>query len=444
MNKYTVSELTKHIKQIIEGNFRETVSVVGEVSNFSRASSGHIYFSLKESNCQIKVAFFKRYNIGSSVFIPKNGDKVQVIGDITLYEVDGSYQLIAKRILYDSVGDYWQKFEETKRKLESEGLFKDEIKKKLPLYPKRIALITSVEGAAIRDFIITKKNSNGIFDVEVWNVPVQGIEAKNKIVSAIINASKFIDRYDIIVVSRGGGSLEDLSVFNEEDIASAVFKSEIPVVSAIGHERDFTIIDFVADYRAATPTAAAFILSENYSKLVGYLEYLNERMIEKTIEYIQKLYQKIDYIEARINTLSPIVKLNHYRDKINILDNELKYAISKIINKNKEIINDYENMVKNYNPVIRINTLKFKNAEYLKTIKSIIFNKIDNYKYRIDSLTEKLNILNPNNILNRGYALVVKNDKIISSINDVNIKENIEIKMKDGYIDSFVIDIKEM
>lgn len=444
MNKYTVSELTKHIKQIIEGNFRETVSVVGEVSNFSRASSGHIYFSLKESNCQIKVAFFKRYNIGSSVFIPKNGDKVQVIGDITLYEVDGSYQLIAKRILYDSVGDYWQKFEETKRKLESEGLFKDEIKKKLPLYPKRIALITSVEGAAIRDFIITKKNSNGIFDVEVWNVPVQGIEAKNKIVSAIINASKFIDRYDIIVVSRGGGSLEDLSVFNEEDIARAVFKSEIPVVSAIGHERDFTIIDFVADYRAATPTAAAFILSENYSKLVGYLEYLNERMIEKTIEYIQKLYQKIDYIEARINTLSPIVKLNHYRDKINILDNELKYAISKIINKNKEIINDYENMVKNYNPVIRINTLKFKNAEYLKTMKSIIFNKIDNYKYRIDSLTEKLTILNPNNILNRGYALVVKNDKIISSINDVNIKENIEIKMKDGYIDSFVIDIKEM
>lgn len=444
MNKYTVSELTKHIKQIIEGNFRETVSVVGEVSNFSRASSGHIYFSLKESNCQIKVAFFKRYNIGSSVFIPKNGDKVQVIGDITLYEVDGSYQLIAKRILYDSVGDYWQKFEETKRKLESEGLFKDEIKKKLPLYPKRIALITSVEGAAIRDFIITKKNSNGIFDVEVWNVPVQGIEAKNKIVSAIINASKFIDRYDIIVVSRGGGSLEDLSVFNEEDIARAVFKSEIPVVSAIGHERDFTIIDFVADYRAATPTAAAFILSENYSKLVGYLEYLNERMIEKTIEYIQKLYQKIDYIEARINTLSPIVKLNHYRDKINILDNELKYAISKIINKNKEIINDYENMVKNYNPAIRINTLKFKNAEYLKTMKSIIFNKIDNYKYRIDSLTEKLTILNPNNILNRGYALVVKNDKIISSINDVNIKENIEIKMKDGYIDSFVIDIKEM
>ena len=444
MNKYTVSELTKHIKQIIEGNFRETVSVVGEVSNFSRASSGHIYFSLKESNCQIKVAFFKRYNIGSSVFIPKNGDKVQVIGDITLYEVDGSYQLIAKRILYDSVGDYWQKFEETKRKLESEGLFKDEIKKKLPLYPKRIALITSVEGAAIRDFIITKKNSNGIFDVEVWNVPVQGIEAKNKIVSAIINASKFIDRYDVVVVSRGGGSLEDLSVFNEEDIARAVFKSEIPVVSAIGHERDFTIIDFVADYRAATPTAAAFILSENYSKLVGYLEYLNERMIEKTIEYIQKLYQKIDYIEARINTLSPIVKLNHYRDKINILDNELKYAISKIINKNKEIINDCENMVKNYNPVIRINTLKFKNAEYLKTMKSIIFNKIDNYKYRIDSLTEKLTILNPNNILNRGYALVVKNDKIISSINDVNIKENIEIKMKDGYIDSFVIDIKEM
>lgn len=438
MNKYSVSELTKNIKRILEGTFNETISVVGEVSNLSRASSGHIYFSLKESNCQIRAAYFKRYAIGSNVFIPKNGDKVQVVGDISLYEADGSYQLIVKRVFYDSVGDYWQKFEETKKKLESEGLFNENRKRKLPLYPEKIALITSIEGAAIKDFISSKINSKGKFNVEIWNVPVQGVESKDKIITAINKAGSLSDRYDIIVVTRGGGSLEDLSVFNDEMIARAVFNSKVPVVSAIGHERDFTIIDFVADFRAATPTAAAYTLSENYLKLSDRINYLNNKVIEEIIEYIQKLYQKLDYIDAKLIGLSPKNKLNNYKNRLTISSKEIKYLMKNILLKYKDIVNNSEKVIENYNPLLKIKTFNVKIDAYEKSLKNILNYKINTYKNHLNNINDKLKILNPDNILNRGYAQIIKDGKIISSINNVDIKENIEIKMKDGYISSFV------
>ena len=530
MEEYTVSEFNRKVKDIITAVFPQTIVIIGEVTGFMRASSGHIYFSIKDSKSQVRAVFFKNY-ANASKFLPKQGDKVRAIGDISLYEPDGSYQIIVKKIEYDSEGVLWKQFEELKRKLETEGLFDESSKKEIPKYPSKIAVITSETGAVIRDFLVTAKKEKGLFNIELWSVSVQG-NAAGQIAAAINNVSKYKDRYDVIVVMRGGGSLEDLFIFNDEIIARAVYNSPIPVISAIGHERDFTIIDFVADYRAATPTAAAVYLSSHYKSASAELENKSKSLKDIMKKYIQYNYQKLDFLGLKIDKYSPKMVLLSYNNKINQYDKSISLSVKNILSKTFYKIDKYEKLIYTYNPKhqlasfnmridnslknleININNkfnthrssidvyindtksyvknrinyfngrlaelskavestylkkdidnLKYKESQYSKQLVSIISKKyqmlLDNInmleqkikKICIDiifeksiyltHMTDKLNLLNPDNVLERGYALVSINGNFVSSIEDVDVKENIEIKLKDGYIDSSVINIRD-
>lgn len=442
MKNYTVSELSKCIKSIVEGSFPDTVAVTGEVSNFSKASSGHVYFVLKDGTAQISVAFFRQYAAFAGAFIPKNGDKVQVVGDVKIYEAGGSYQIIAKRVLYDSAGDFWRKYEETKRCLEAEGLFDAARKRQLPVYPVRVALITSPSGAAIKDFIAAVNRTGAKFAMEVWGVPVQGADAAKKIVSAINAAGALINRYDVVVIMRGGGSLEDLAVFNDEAVVRAAAKSAVPTISAVGHERDFTVIDFAADCRSATPTAAAVLLSEGYVKSFELAMYLHERLIDITEGKVQQLYQRLDYTERLLSGSSPVAMVKSYANCIIMADKSLKFLVVERLAALKSRLTELSLSVEKKSPASFIAAAEVRLSGFERTLKNIILADISSYKHKLETLQEKMKVLNPDNILNRGYALVLKNGSVITSVNDVGLKEDIEIKMKDGYINSFVVSKK--
>ncbi len=439
MKNYTVSELTKSVKSILEGSFPDTVAVTGEVSNFSRASSGHMYFVLKDGGAQLRAAFFRRYAAGAGAFIPKNGDKVQAVGDITVYEADGSYQLLVKRVFYDSAGDFWRRFEETKRRLEAEGLFDSSRKRPLPAYPVRVAVVTSLSGAAVKDFIVTADRAGAKFAIEVWGVPVQGAEAAAKIAEAVNAAGSLTGRYDALVIMRGGGSLEDLAVFNDETVVRAAAGSKVPTVSAVGHERDVTVVDFAADCRSATPTAAAVLLSEGYSKALELAASLNERLVEGTVEKVQKLYQRLDYAELRLSGSSPAALMKSYGNRLDMAEKSLKFSAAERLSALKSRLQRLRIYLEGKSPASIMAAAAARLDGLERSLKNMVLSETASCKRRLETLEEKMRILNPDNVLGRGYALVMKNGGVITSAGQIGLKEDIEIKMKDGYIHSFVV-----
>ena len=440
MTNYTVGEFTKYLKSIFDKTFPETVSITGEVSNLSRASSGHIYFTLKDNSAQLKAAFFRNYASSAGAFIPKNGDKVKAVGDISLYSTDGTYQIIVKRVFYDSEGDFWKKFEATKRKLEQEGLFDESRKKQIPKFARRVALITSATGAAIKDFFVTAVNDGGKFLIDLWNVPVQGAEATVKIAAAINQAGAMTHVYDVLIIMRGGGSLDDLSVFNEEVIARATVASAVPTISAIGHERDFTVIDFAADKRSATPTAAAALISAAYKKanmdLIGLTDTIGKVVFNK----IANLNQRVDFLELKVLASSPKKLLENYKNKINMAEKSVVFHTKNLLSYYSLSVNKVSNILEKHNPLRLCEQIKYKistmEARCLERVKF----KLEKFSGRLRIIEGKLALLNPENVLERGYAIVSKDGAAIGTISKLKIKDSIEIKMKDGYANSLIID----
>lgn len=438
MNVYTVSEFTKRVTEVLGGAFPETVTVTGEVSNLSRPSSGHIYFTLKDTASQLKAAFFKRYAVGAGVFIPKNGDKVKVVGDITVYGADGSYQILVKRVFYDSEGDFWKKFEETKRKLEAEGLLNDQNKRPITEYPKRVALITSVSGAAIKDFIVTTQSEGGMFRIDVWGVPVQGAEAASKIAMAVKKAGDMVGFYDAVVIMRGGGSLDDLSVFNDETVARGIALSKVPTISAVGHERDVSIADFAADKRVATPTAAAVFLSSAYKRANGELRKLEEELLKTVITKIDNMHRKLDLIELKIKNASPANIIAGFRNRIEMAERSLMYHTKNRAADVRAFLNRAFSVISANDPKIKIPALTYRIDGLHEKIFKFVSMKIQKYSARLNSCNSSLNALNPENVLDRGYALVFKNGLAVTGVKALGAKDFIEIKLKDGYVNSFV------
>ncbi len=441
MKSYTVTEFTKSLKYLIENNYSEIISITGEVSNLAIASSGHYYFVLKDGASQISMVMFRTYAAAMRSFKLKNGDKIQALGNISVYEAGGSYQMLVKKIEYDSEGDLWQQFIKTKQKLENEGLFDDEKKRPIPQYPSRIALLTSISGAAIKDFIHTVKNEGGTFNIDVWNIPVQGTDASKKIVETITKVGKMVDKYDAIVVTRGGGSFEDLSVFNSELVARAISHSSVPTISAIGHERDVTISDYVADYKAVTPTASAVFLSSGYRDALKVYEYHYNKLVDITVRKLQSKYQHVDMQELKVKQMSPINVLSQNRYRLEKCENNLRRSMSDFLSKNTNKVNNLAYMINSSKPTNMLNRynvmLEMIDKKMLQWIQLYFSDKM---KY-VDMLESKLKLVNPSNILDRGYAIVYKDDRVVSDINDVKKKEIIEIKLKDGHINSSVIDV---
>lgn len=411
----TVSQINRYINNQMRLDDNLTnISVRGEISNYKLYSSGHRYFTLKDSNSQIKCVMFKGYE-GNLNFEPENGMKVIINGRIEVYEKIGYYQLYAENIIEDGVGQLHIAFEKLKKKLDNEGLFDESHKKKIPKYPKTIGVVTASNGAAVKDIISTIKRRYPLCEILVFSTLVQGELASYNIVSQIENAQNY--ELDTLIVGRGGGSIEDLWPFNEENVARAIYDCEIPVISAVGHEIDYTISDFVADLRAATPTAAA----------------------ERAVPDINEIKYRISQYSLRLNKIMD--------DKISNYEYILNQISKKQVLKSPEAIYDIkkmhlDNLIGRFdlisNNIIRDNKnklFKLENSIVIKNPYEITKNKKEEYLRHVG----KLEVLNPLLTLKRGYSITKHDDKIVSSASSVDVDDEIEIEFDDGKINARVI-----
>ncbi|MBO5398406.1 MAG: exodeoxyribonuclease VII large subunit [Clostridia bacterium] len=382
----TVTELNKYMKdKVATDEFLNNVFIKGEISNFKHHYTGHMYFTLKDENSLIKCIMFKS-STATLKFVPKDGTKVVAYGTVSVYEKDGVYQLYCKSMKEDGIGDLYTAYEELKRKLSLEGLFDEKHKKKIPFMPKIIGVLTSNTGAVIRDIINVSTRRNPNVYIRLLPVPVQGEGAGEKIAEAIefMNEQKLAD---VLIVGRGGGSLEDLWPFNEEVVARAIYASEIPIISAVGHETDFTIADFVADLRAPTPSAAAELAVTNIEDL------------ENTID----LYK-----------------------------NRLKMALRK---KTEVMRLRYEkcmNSVAFKNPYQRLNDYYINIDRAIKSIENSSLQKLKDSKIQATKAITKLDTLSPLKTLTRGYSMAELDGKVISSSKALKTGDVIKLHFADG------------
>ena len=382
----SVTDLNKYIKDKIAGDEAlANVLVKGEISNFKNHYTGHMYFTLKDENSLIKCIMFKTY-AGNLKFMPKDGMKVMVLGTVSVFERDGVYQIYCKAMQEDGMGSLYTAYEELKAKLEKEGLFDAEHKKKIPTMPKCIGVLTSNTGSVIRDIINVSTRRNPNVYIELLPVPVQGEGAGVKIANAIkiMNEQKLVD---VIIVARGGGSLEDLWPFNEEVVARAIYESELPVISAVGHETDFTIADFVADLRAPTPSAAAELAVPNISDIILKLNSYNNRYklaLKKKIEFMRLRYEKC--MSQRVFK-EPLQKINERYILIDMKIKSMQNSISGIY--------------------------KDKKGKAMELI-------------------TKLDALSPLKTLTRGYTIAELNGRVVKSANDVKKDDELKLRFHDG------------
>jgi len=392
-DKYlTVGALTKYIKFKIDSDEHlKTVFLKGEISNFKMHSTGHLYFSIKDETSKINAIMFNK-NAKNLNFTPTDGTKILVIGRISVYEQTGNYQIYIEDMIEDGIGNLYIAFEALKEKLSKEGLFDEKYKKTIPKIPKKIGIITAPTGAAIKDILSTIKRRFPICETILFPSLVQGENAAPDIVKKLKLANTY--DLDLIILGRGGGSIEDLWPFNEEIVAREIFESKIPIISAVGHEVDFTIADFVADLRAPTPTGAAEMAVPNMIDLTNNLKQLTIRLnenINKKINY-QKLL--LESLKTSFVIKNPMIIYENKKQKIDLLkENTIRILMQKIDN-NKNKLN---NLKKNY---------------ILNNPKSLYKNHI----IKLDNLIEKLELVNPLGILKRGYTLTSQEDKIITSI----------------------------
>ena len=380
----SVTELNSYIKnKIADDEYLNNVLIKGEISNFKNHYTGHMYFTLKDENSLIKCVMFKTY-AQKLEFMPKDGMKVFVLGGVSVFERDGVYQIYVKAMQEDGVGILYKKYEELKKRLEEEGYFDEEHKKPIPQMPKIIGVLTSQTGSVIRDIINVSTRRNPNVNIRLFPVPVQGEGAAEKIADGI----KFMNENnlaDVLILARGGGSLEDLWPFNEEIVA--IYNSEIPIISAVGHETDFSISDFIADLRAPTPSAAA----------------------ELAVPDIYEVKQKINTYQNRLRlTLVKKVEIMRLRYE--------KCMSSRVFKEPLRNIND------NY---LKVDT-------YIKRLETYIKAKQKEEKTKYIELVSKLDTLSPLKTLTRGYSIVEQNNKIIKSANDVKTGDKIDIRFTDG------------
>ena len=415
----TIGALNNYLKKLFDNdNNLKDVYLKGEISNFKAHTRGHFYFTLKDETSRINAVMFS-YKASMLSFLPADGMKVLVRGKVSIYEATGSYQIYVEEMSQDGLGNLYIEFEKLKKKLAAEGLFSQEHKKKIPKVPKKIGIVTASTGAAIRDILTTIKRRFPICETILFPSLVQGADAAKDIVKKIEIANTF--DIDTLIVGRGGGSIEDLWPFNEEIVARAIYNSKVPIISAVGHEIDFTIADFVADLRAPTPTAAAELAVPNIETIKTYLENVVNRSTISINSYIETDKQKLSSLINSYVLKKPTAMYE-------IKEQNLDFLIDRL-NKEMKIILD--------NTKIRL----FKvTSSYILTNPDILYKfKTQNLKHLIN----KLEVLNPMNTLARGYAIVKSNNKVVSSIKEIKKDDIININIKNGIIDALVMEVKD-
>lgn len=422
---FAISEINRIVKNILLSHL-EKVWIGGEVSNFVEASSGHWYFSLKDSSAQIRCTMFKGYNTFSSIS-PKNGDQIEAFGAVSLYEARGDYQINIEQIREKGTGNLFEKFLQLKNKLEKLGLFDEENKLKIPTFPKNIGIITSASGAALRDVLSILNKEQNYNQIIIYPSSVQGKEAADEICSAInkANAHQIVD---VLILCRGGGSIEDLWSFNEEKVVQAIAQSRLPIISGVGHETDFTLTDFVADMRAPTPTAAASVIQDRLSKLDEFFEHYLSTLQKNITNLLKNKNQELDYLEKRI--VSPKDKLKRSQEFIDSLKKQFITLLRKeFLAAEKEINSLHKRLLA---PQEKIKQAEEKIKNYKKALLSNVFRIIKEHQSKINFIDEKLNILNPKNILAKGYSIVYNKSDVVKDSNKVNLNDTLDIQLHSG------------
>lgn len=418
-NYITIGEINRYLKDLFDNdrNLQE-VYLKGEISNFKAHTRGHFYFTLKDDTSRINAVMFS-YRASSLKFVPSDGMKVLVKGKVSVYEATGAYQIYVDEMQEDGIGNLYIEFEKLKKKLAAEGLFDKDKKKRIPKVPRRIGIVTASTGAAIRDILTTIKRRFPICETILFPSLVQGTEAAKDIVRNIEIANTY--DIDTLIVGRGGGSIEDLWPFNEEIVARAIYNSKVPVISAVGHEIDFTIADFVADLRAPTPTAAAELAVPDMETIKTYLDNVRSR---STIS----INSCIDTRRQNLSSLVNSYILKKPTAMYEIKEQNLDFLMDRL---NKEMNLVIENM--------RIRLFKVSNS-YVLTNPDIL------YKFKkqgLEHLINKLEVLNPMNTLKRGYAIVKSSSGVVSDIGNVKVDDIVNISVKNGIINAKVLEVND-
>ena len=397
VNTFTVSELNNYIKNIFEGNRTlSSVTIRGEISNFTSHRSGHLYFSLKDAEGQIRAVMF-RSKVTALKFMPESGMKVIVHGSVTVYPRDGSYQIYVGSMQPDGVGALYLAYEQMKERLAAEGLFDEEHKLLIPEFPSKIGIITSPTGAAVRDIInVTGRRFPGA-DVYIYPALVQGVGAEKTLIDAV----DFFDKSrlcDVIIIGRGGGSIEDLWAFNSEALARRIYDAKVPIISAVGHETDFTICDFVADMRAPTPSAAAELAVPDRRELLMRIDSYSERMCTAITNNLTRLKDRLDHLSDKTGVGATLAFIDWKRSGVKVQEDKARFLISSTLERLRE---------------------------------------------RLALNAGKANTLSPLSILSRGYSVAESKNGIINSINDIKCGDAISLILADGRLSAEVTEINK-
>ncbi|WP_436853949.1 exodeoxyribonuclease VII large subunit [Staphylococcus caeli] len=432
----SVTTLTKYIKYKFDQDpHLQSVLIKGELSNFKKHSSGHLYFNVKDKNSVISAMMFKG-SASKIDFDPKEGDEVLLEARVSVYERRGNYQIYVNKMHIDGVGNLYQKLEQLKKKLTKDGFFDQNHKKLIPKFPKKIAVLTAGTGAAIRDIHTTINSRYPLAEQIQINTLVQGTQAKQDIIEKIAQADKL--GVDTIIIGRGGGSIEDLWNFNEEDVVKAIYHCNTPIISAVGHETDFTLSDFVADVRAATPTQAAMMATPDQYEIRQYLHQTKLSLTRFIKQHMQQQRKHLEHVASYYKFQTPTLLYDQQIQKRDDLEKQLKLSVSTIIKNHQQhltILNNKFNL-KGFRQDIYRNQLT--NQQKREELTKVIHNFITNQKQNLTRKLESLNNLSPTNTMLRGYTIINKEDAVVTSTKDLSENDNIVLTMKDGFVDAQV------
>ncbi|WP_077618743.1 exodeoxyribonuclease VII large subunit [Bacillus sinesaloumensis] len=443
-NRYlTVTALTKYIKRKFDADpHLQDIWLKGEISNFKAHSRGHMYFTIKDEQARIQSVMFAGYNRDLK-FTPENGMKVLLRGEVTVFESNGNYQLYVKEMQPDGIGNLYLAYEEMKKRLETEGLFSERYKKPIPKIPNYIGIVTSPTGAAIRDIITTIRRRYPIAKVIVFPALVQGVNAGPSVVDAIKKANEF-GNIDVLIVGRGGGSIEELWAFNEEIVARAIFESKVPIISAVGHETDITIADFVADLRAPTPTGAAELA-------VPHMAELSERLLVRHTRLLRAMKEKLVSDSKRLDTLKKSYAFRFPRNLYDQKQQQLDRMVDRLeregaltLARKQEKFQKLKLGLLHNHPNEKLIQAKQKNDMHTKMLVKEFSQLLKQKQFVFSSTLSKLEALSPLKIMDRGYSLVYDEDKhLVKSVAQVEQGKRIKVELTDGQLDCEVIGIEE-
>ena len=429
---YKVSDLTKEVRLLLEASY-PAVWVEGEISNLARPASGHLYFTLKDEKSQLRCAFF-RSRMNRLDLRPEDGMKVRIKAQVSLYESRGDFQLIVSHLEEAGAGDLQAAFEKLKQKLNDEGLFSADYKKPLPLYPKSIGIVTSATGAVIQDIISTCERRYPIVKLVLYPVQVQGDKAANDIIKSLKSADT--NDHDVLIIGRGGGSLEDLWAFNNEQLAREIFACNTPIISAVGHDVDFTIADFVADVRAPTPTAAGELATPDAMQLIAQFEQFENKMTLLIKNQINNRTQQTDILQYRLT--HPQKKLSAWMQLNAQLCERLKASMTNKLQQKLTIINNLNHLIKVKSPDILLKQIDLRLNQLTQQLSNTVALQLNQNNSKLDSMRDKLITVSPQSTLERGYAIVTQppDNTILKSVKRVKPSSKINIQLADGNFDA--------